>query len=338
MGIIADVGMPSLSHTHSVFFPLRLTPPALSLSQLHHHHFSHTFLTSPHLTTPANHIFLKRKWAVDGPRMTSLMQWLRDTQYPYQVLIFPEGTDLSKDNLTRSHAYSDKVKLPKYNYVLHPRTTGFISAVQSLEPDAIYDITLAYTGSMPQNETDVILGRLPSEVHLNVRRHESLQLRKDDEALGSWLKASFRQKESSLRSFYERLKKEEQQQKEEREKDFTSSPLYRFGDDVEEEERSVGFPDEVKEDDSSMFTHGLSTQARYEEASHFFVLIGGITFTVYVTSLIISSWIACIYFASLFAMAIVVPFLTDSIGIHTRAAYNTNQMNISPSSSRSKTD
>ena len=50
-----------------------------------------------------------------------------------QILLFPEGTDLTKHTKWRSDLYAEKSKLPKYDFVLHPRTTGFTHIVQEMK-------------------------------------------------------------------------------------------------------------------------------------------------------------------------------------------------------------
>ena len=50
-----------------------------------------------------------------------------------QILLFPEGTDLTKHTKWRSDLYAEKTKLPKYDFVLHPRTTGFTHIVQEMK-------------------------------------------------------------------------------------------------------------------------------------------------------------------------------------------------------------
>ena len=50
-----------------------------------------------------------------------------------QILLFPEGTDLTKDTRQRSDNYAEKYDLPKYEFVLHPRTTGFTHVVQEMK-------------------------------------------------------------------------------------------------------------------------------------------------------------------------------------------------------------
>lgn len=43
-----------------------------------------------------------------------------------QVLLFPEGTDKCDRASKRSDDFATKMGLTKYEFVLHPRTTGFI--------------------------------------------------------------------------------------------------------------------------------------------------------------------------------------------------------------------
>ena len=40
-------------------------------------------------------------------------------------MLFPEGTDRGARAVQISHEFADKHGLPRYNYVLHPRVTGF---------------------------------------------------------------------------------------------------------------------------------------------------------------------------------------------------------------------
>lgn len=75
-------------------------------------------------------LFLHRNLERDGPHMAALLGYLRDSRYPLVLLLFPEGTDLSRDNLAKSHAFARERGLPEYQYVLHPRTSGFVQAVQ----------------------------------------------------------------------------------------------------------------------------------------------------------------------------------------------------------------
>ena len=41
-----------------------------------------------------------------------------------QILLFPEGTNLTPNTIAKSNQFAEKKNLAKYNHVLHPRTAG----------------------------------------------------------------------------------------------------------------------------------------------------------------------------------------------------------------------
>ena len=49
-----------------------------------------------------------------------------------QILLFPEGTNLSQSSAKKSDEYAVKNNLNKYNHVLHPRTSGLYCTVYSV--------------------------------------------------------------------------------------------------------------------------------------------------------------------------------------------------------------
>lgn len=54
-----------------------------------------------------------------------------------QVLLFPEGTDLTPKTKGQSDSFARKNGLPYLEYVLHPRTTGFNFIVQQMRQSMI---------------------------------------------------------------------------------------------------------------------------------------------------------------------------------------------------------
>jgi lysocardiolipin and lysophospholipid acyltransferase len=66
---------------------------------------------------------------------------------PPVVLCFPEGTDLSPENVARSKTFAASKGLPVMEHLLNPRTAGFASTVRALgaQLDAVYDVTITYT-------------------------------------------------------------------------------------------------------------------------------------------------------------------------------------------------
>lgn len=97
------------------------------------------------------------------------------------VLLFPEGTDLSEANLLRSQMYAQRMALPKYSTVLHPRTAGFahvageltsMARKQAAASPVIVDVTMGYVDYVPEErptEKSVFArGRVCREVHMRV--------------------------------------------------------------------------------------------------------------------------------------------------------------------------
>ena len=134
------------------------------------------------------------------------ISWFNDGGFPVQLLFFPEGTDLSPSNKEKGHQYAEKNNLPKYDYVLYPRTKGFALCVQELrkfrEPPTLVDISVGYVGDMPQNESHIYAGQWPSEIHFHARQHPLSALPADEQGLNQWLKDCWEEKERKLKVFY----------------------------------------------------------------------------------------------------------------------------------------
>lgn len=62
----------------------------------------------------------------------------------------------------------------KYDYLLHPRTTGFAYLTSQLMKqsclDAVYDLTIVYPDVVPQTEKHLVQGKFPKVVKLHVKR------------------------------------------------------------------------------------------------------------------------------------------------------------------------
>ncbi|KAF4800463.1 hypothetical protein TURU_044455 [Turdus rufiventris] len=77
-------------------------------------------------------VFIQRKWEDDKSHFENMLDYFCDIREPLQLLIFPEGTDLTANTKARSNEFAEKNGLQKYEYVLHPRTTGFTFVVERL--------------------------------------------------------------------------------------------------------------------------------------------------------------------------------------------------------------
>lgn len=102
-------------------------------------------------------IFMARNWVKDKPRIEHRLEKLsRDRNDPKTgsnldpmwLLIFPEGTNLSKNGRRKSKAFADKTAISDMRHQLLPRSTGLRFCLQKLQGsvDWIYDCTIAYEG------------------------------------------------------------------------------------------------------------------------------------------------------------------------------------------------
>jgi lysocardiolipin and lysophospholipid acyltransferase len=64
------------------------------------------------------------------------------------LLIFPEGTNVSKNGRAASHRWADKQGIEDMKHCLLPRSTGLAFCLTELEDslEYLYDCTLAYGG------------------------------------------------------------------------------------------------------------------------------------------------------------------------------------------------
>ena len=107
-------------------------------------------------------VFVHRNWHKDQQLLTDTLQHFHHIQYPPHLLIFPEGTDLSEHNRRRDQSYADQKGLCRYEYVMHPHTTGFIHCARQLARNGkirVCDVTVGYLGAMPQNERSLLAGK-----------------------------------------------------------------------------------------------------------------------------------------------------------------------------------
>uniref|UniRef100_A0A8D9A549 Lysocardiolipin acyltransferase 1 n=2 Tax=Cacopsylla melanoneura TaxID=428564 RepID=A0A8D9A549_9HEMI len=155
----------------------------------------------------AGFLYIERNWDADQEAMTEQLDYFRDIQHPLQLLIFPEGTDLSQSNIEKSNKFADSHDLPHYSRVLHPKTTGFTFLAKRLaesdQMDAIYDITVAYLGNSFQSEMDAVYGRFPYQAHFHIKKYDASSLPvSDTEGMKSWLNKVWAEKEVRLHQFY----------------------------------------------------------------------------------------------------------------------------------------
>ncbi|XP_065152057.1 lysocardiolipin acyltransferase 1 [Paramisgurnus dabryanus] len=155
----------------------------------------------------ASFIFIQRRWEDDRSHMTNMLQYFCHIKEPVQLLLFPEGTDLTDNTRAKSDEFAERNGLPNYKFVLHPRTTGFTFIVDTLRKggnlDAVHDITVAYPQNIPQTERHLVLGLFPREIHFHVQRYPLSSLPRSAAQLQSWCQERWAEKEQRLQEFYQ---------------------------------------------------------------------------------------------------------------------------------------
>lgn len=159
----------------------------------------------------AQFIFLKRSWETDKDIINSSLKHFKTFKCSPQLLLFPEGTDFTPSTRQKSFLYAKKNDLINYEYVLHPRTTGFTSVVAYMKMyndlKQIIDVSIAYPQNILQNETGLLSSNLPREIVFTVTCFEVANIpTHNDKELAEWLEERWRVKDMFLKSFYEEKK------------------------------------------------------------------------------------------------------------------------------------
>ncbi len=124
-------------------------------------------------------------------------------------MIFPEGTNLTKETKEKSDKFAETNKLKPYNQVLYPRVTGFTHVYNEMDKngqiDCIQDVTVAYKGgNIPETEKDFISAKLPEEIHFFIDKFDCKALFDEtegenrNEKIENWLNERWRKKEEFL--------------------------------------------------------------------------------------------------------------------------------------------
>lgn len=165
-------------------------------------------LISGHCMQLSCFFFISRKWEQDRLEFQKKLQYFNAIDYPVQLLLFPEGGDLTPKTREISDKFADENNLPRYSYSFHPRTTGFnyiMSLLREGGLDAVYDISIGYPDILPKTEVDAWNGIYPKEVHFHIKSYEDRDIPEDEDGMKKWLKERWQEKEARMKDFYTHL-------------------------------------------------------------------------------------------------------------------------------------
>jgi len=155
-------------------------------------------------------IFMARKWASDQKTMRHRMQQLNKSPHnPMWLLLFPEGTNLSRNGRRSSAKWSEKTGIPDMKHQVLPRSLGLQFCIQEIAEttEYIYDCTIAYEyippGEYGQDifslRTVYVEGRPPKSVSMHWRRFKISDIPYDsNEKMEQWILQRWREKDELM--------------------------------------------------------------------------------------------------------------------------------------------
>lgn len=140
-------------------------------------------------------IFLKRNWSQDAASIRATFQDLLDTQVPFMVTIFPEGTRMKPVKYAASRAYALRKQTKVFLRVLQPRPKGVWSTTQGLAAklSAIYDVDIGYPCKPPPPLQFFTHGGYNIKVH--VRRFDKSSIPTSERDFNQWMLDRYAEKD-----------------------------------------------------------------------------------------------------------------------------------------------
>jgi len=147
--------------------------------------------------------YLTRKWQRDEQQLRFYLDSMVEDNFPVNLLIFPEGTDLTPAKRAKANAYAATKGLPQFNHLIVPRTTGFTTCLSHLRPSlqAVYDYTVAYEGGVTPTLLSGFCGSFPRTVHIQIRRFDIGDIPTQQAEMESWLMDRYKEKDELLHQF-----------------------------------------------------------------------------------------------------------------------------------------
>ena len=158
-------------------------------------------------------IFLNRKWEQDQAHFKKKLKGFVDSESPFCLLIFPEGTTINANSRAKSESFAQKMGVKPTAHVLLPRVLGLWEAVKGLDEGlgGIYDVTVGYSDLKPTDEPEKIFslmrlfwnGSAPAQIHYHLQYIPLKQIPRDSaEAFSEWLRERYYAKDALLDEFY----------------------------------------------------------------------------------------------------------------------------------------
>ncbi|KAF8983880.1 hypothetical protein BGZ46_009337 [Entomortierella lignicola] len=131
---------------------------------------------------------------------------------PLWLVVFPEGTVVSKGTRKRSQTFAEKAGLTDHRHVLLPRTSGLFICINELRGSVeyVYDTTVGYSGihygEIPQELYPLpglyINKAQPKEINMHLRRFAVKDIPSTEPEFIEWVRARWIEKDELMEVFY----------------------------------------------------------------------------------------------------------------------------------------
>ncbi|KAF9903149.1 hypothetical protein EC991_004132 [Linnemannia zychae] len=157
-------------------------------------------------------ILLKRNdWAHDKRAIEGNLDRVNPKD-PLWLVVFPEGTVVSRGTRKRSTAFAEKAGLTDHKHVLLPRTSGLFVCINKLRGsvDYLYDATVGYSGiaygEIPQELYPLpglyLNQAQPKDINMHLRRFAIKEIPETEPEFVEWVRQRWQEKDQLMEEFY----------------------------------------------------------------------------------------------------------------------------------------
>ncbi|KAF8928187.1 hypothetical protein BGZ47_001766 [Haplosporangium gracile] len=157
-------------------------------------------------------ILLKRNdWAHDKRAIEENLGRV-SVKDPLWLVVFPEGTVVSRGTRKRSNAFAEKAGLADHRHVLLPRTSGLFVCINKLRGSVeyLYDATVGYSGiaygEIPQELYPLpglyLNQAQPKDINMHLRRFAIKEIPETEPEFVEWVRQRWQEKDELMEEFY----------------------------------------------------------------------------------------------------------------------------------------
>ncbi|KAF9547749.1 hypothetical protein EC957_007914 [Mortierella hygrophila] len=157
-------------------------------------------------------ILLKRNdWAHDKRAIEENLDRV-NAKDPLWLVVFPEGTVVSRGTRKRSSTFAKKAGLADHRHVLLPRTSGLFVCINKLRGSVeyLYDATVGYSGiaygEIPQELYPLpglyLNQAQPKDINMHLRRFAIKEIPETEAEFVEWVRQRWQEKDELMEEFY----------------------------------------------------------------------------------------------------------------------------------------